>query len=92
MVDEQQGTHGVGTAVLIDETVGHAGETQVHAEAGHGGPVHLPPTSLWPITMAFSISLAASGLVLSWVVSLPGLALFVWALKGWVQELMDAQH
>lgn len=91
-MDEQQGAQSRGTAVLIDETAGHVAEPQAHAGAGHGGPVHLPPTSLWPITMAFSISLAASGLVLSWVISLPGLALFVWALKGWVQELMDAQH
>jgi len=59
--------------------------------AGHQG-VHLPPTSLWPITLAFGITIAASGLVTNIAVSIAGLLLFVLALRGWAQELLDAQH
>jgi Cytochrome c oxidase subunit IV len=71
-------------------------EHEAHPEAGgagqHGEGIHLPPTSLWPITAAFAIVIAASGLVTNWMVSLPGFVLFVIALRGWAQELLDAQH
>ena len=69
----------------------HEAEPEAGGAGAHGG-IHLPPTSLWPITLAFAITIAASGLVLNWMVSVPGFFLFVWALKGWAQELLDAQH
>ncbi|GEM_PF-3876635 len=70
-------------------------EVEVQPEAGGAGAhegIHLPPTSVWPITLAFAVTLAASGLVFNWIVSLPGLVLFIWALHGWAQELLDASH
>lgn len=63
-----------------------------HGAGAHGGAVHLPPTSLWPISLAFSITIGASALVLNWMVAVPALILFVLALRGWTQELLDAQH
>ena len=81
-----------GTTAVVDE---RADEVEVQPDAGgahKGGEIHLPPTSLWPITLAFAITLAASGLVFNWLVSVPGLLLFVIALRGWIKELLDAQH
>jgi hypothetical protein len=69
----------------------HAIEPEAGGAGAHDG-IHLPPTSLWPITAAFSIVIAASGLVTNWMVSVPGFVLFVIALRGWAQELLDAQH
>ncbi len=66
-------------------------------EHGHempetGSEVHLPPTSLWPITLAFAISIMASSLVLNLFVLVPGLILFILALRGWSKELLDGHH
>lgn len=70
-------------------------EPEAQPETGGAGgrqDVHLPPTSLWPITLAFAITIAASGLVLNWLVSIPGFLIFVWAVRGWAQELLHAEH
>jgi hypothetical protein len=81
------------TATLEQEAV--PAEHDVQPEAGgagaHGG-VHLPPTSLWPITLAFAITIAASGLVTNLLVTIPALVLFVLALRGWALELLHAEH
>lgn len=60
--------------------------------AGAGHDIHLPPQSLWPIALAFAITIAAFGLVTNWLVSVPGLLIFVLALRGWTQELLHGGH
>ncbi|HZT97818.1 MAG TPA: cytochrome c oxidase subunit 4 [Chloroflexota bacterium] len=80
----------VGTTTAVpDEVAGHAREPEA-AAAGSG--IHLPPTSLWPITLAFAISVMASSLVLNLWPLIPGLVLFVLALRGWSKELLDGHH
>jgi len=62
------------------------------AAHGAGHDIHLPPESLWPIALAFAITICAFGLVTNYLVSIPGLLLFVVALRGWTQELLRAWH
>ena len=84
-----------GVATVAPEHEAEPAEHEALPQAGgagaHGG-VHLPPTSLWPISLAFAITIAASGFVTNWLVSIPGLVLFVLALRGWAQELLHAEH
>jgi hypothetical protein len=62
-------------------------------EGGHGGYTredvmhHLPPQSIWPITLAGGIAFAGLGLVTMFMVSIVGGLLMVYGLVGWVQEL-----
>lgn len=77
-----------GTTTLEEEL---EQEPQLAAAGGHEG-IHLPPQSIWPITLAFAIVIAASGLVTNFLFALPGFFIFVWALRGWIQELLDASH
>jgi len=73
-------------------------EAELHPEpdagggAAHAGGIHLPPESLWPITMAFAITIAAFGLITNLWMSIPGIFLFAVALRGWAHELLNAQH
>ncbi|GAC1636581.1 MAG: hypothetical protein NVS4B2_25110 [Chloroflexota bacterium] len=54
--------------------------------------VHLPPPSIWPVTMALGAALGIAGLVFTIVVSLAGLLLMAWALIQWIQELRHEFH
>ncbi|HZU11905.1 MAG TPA: cytochrome c oxidase subunit 4 [Chloroflexota bacterium] len=49
--------------------------------------VHLPPLSVWPVTLAAAITIAAAGLVTIWPVSLVGGIVGVYAIVEWVREL-----
>lgn len=69
-----------------------AAEPAAGGHGAHGGGIHLPPTSLWPITLAFAITLGASGLVTNWFMAVPAVFLFVMALRGWAKELIHAQQ
>lgn len=51
------------------------------------GEVHLPPLSIWPITLAAAITIAAAGLVTMWQVSLVGGIVGVYAIVEWIREL-----
>lgn len=82
---------GTATAVPEVEELEEEEELQPDVSGGHEG-IHLPPTSIWPITLAFGITIAASGLVTNWIFGLPGFFFFVWALYGWAQELLHGEH
>jgi Cytochrome c oxidase subunit IV len=77
------------TTATIEEG---SGEHHAPVPAAAGGGVHLPPTSLWPITLAFAVTISASSLVLNMFMLIPGLVLFVLALRGWAQELLHDAH
>ncbi len=64
----------------------HAGHGQSGHEE-HEEHIHLPPPSIWPITMAVGAGLGVTGLVFTTVVSIAGLLMMAWALVGWIQEL-----
>jgi len=48
---------------------------------------HLPSPSLWPMTVAGGLTLVGFGVLTSFALSILGLALVVWGLYGWIQEL-----
>jgi len=54
--------------------------------------VHLPPTTIWPITTAFGVSIAGLGLVTSYVFSFAGILIMIWGVFSWVQELRHEPH
>ena len=48
------------------ETAAHAGGAEGAHGAGGGQDIHLPPESLWPLALAFAITIASFGLVTNW--------------------------
>jgi hypothetical protein len=54
---------------------------------GHDEHAHLPPPSIWPITMALGIAMGFGGIVLDWEVSALGGMTATWAFVNWIQEL-----
>lgn len=80
--------HASASAVIEEGSEQH----QAPVPAAAGGGIHLPPTSLWPITLAFAITISASSLVLNWLMLIPGILLFVLALRGWAEELLHDAH
>jgi hypothetical protein len=53
----------------------------------HAEHIHLPPPTIWPITMAGGISLGFLGLVTNEFMSVLGVLLAAYGLVNWVQEL-----
>ena len=49
--------------------------------------IHLPPPTIWPVTTALGVALAGFGLVSTYAFSFLGLAILVFGLFSWVQEL-----
>jgi hypothetical protein len=58
-----------------------------HGEHDWAGEHELPHESLSPITLAAGIGLLAFGLLTSLVYSIVGLAVMVWALASWIEEM-----
>lgn len=54
--------------------------------------VHLPPESIWPITLAFGITVSFLGLMTTTLVSFIGLLIMFVAIVSWVQELRHELH
>lgn len=48
---------------------------------------HLPSPSVWPLTVGGGATLVGFGVLTSIALSVLGLALMVWGLYGWIQEL-----
>jgi hypothetical protein len=59
---------------------GNHGETE--------GFVNLPTPTIWPMILALGISLAITGLVTHWVISLLGICLVVPAAVGWFSQVL----
>jgi hypothetical protein len=64
-------------------------DSETHDSEDH---VHLPPPSIWPITLAGGIALAGVGLVTTWPVSALGGLIMLIGLVNWVQELRHEPH
>lgn len=58
----------------------------------HGGDIHLPPPSIWPITTAGGVALGGLGLVTNFMFSFLGLIIMAWGLIAWTQELRHERH
>jgi type IV secretory pathway TrbD component len=51
-----------------------------------GEPVHLPGPSYLPVVTAFGLTLAVTGVVLSWILSGIGLVITVVAVWRWIRD------
>ena len=67
---------------MADETV-HTDEA--HAPPA-GEPVHLPGPTYLPALTAFGLTLAVTGVVLSWVLTGLGVAITVVVLWRWIRD------
>lgn len=72
--------------------MGHVVAAEPVHTHGHGEGVHLPPLSIWPITMAAAITILGMTLVLNLYFVVLGLFLFVVGVVGWVNELLHVDH
>jgi Cytochrome c oxidase subunit IV len=56
-------------------------------------PVHLPPLSIWPITLALGITITGAGVITTMPVSIVGIIISLIAIIYWIQELRhEHQH
>ena len=56
------------------------------------GFVNLPTPTIWPFILAFGISLAITGLVTHWVITLLGICLIVPAVVGWFSQVLPHEQ
>ncbi|HEX6508981.1 MAG TPA: cytochrome c oxidase subunit 4 [Chloroflexota bacterium] len=63
-----------------------------HDDDTGGEHVHLPPQSIWPVTVAGGVTLGGLGLVTTDYVSIVGVLVMSWGLYQWVQELRHEPH
>lgn len=49
---------------------------------------HGPAPSIWPVTLATGIGLAALGVLTSWIVVVAGAAIAAFALVGWIAQAL----
>jgi hypothetical protein len=52
---------------------------------------HGPAPSIWPVTLALGVSIAAAGIVTHWLVVVSGLLLTVLAIAAWTAELIGGE-
>jgi hypothetical protein len=52
---------------------------------------HGPAPSIWPVTLALGVSIAAAGVVTHWLVVVSGLLLTVLAIAAWTAELIGGE-
>ena len=51
--------------------------------------LHAPSPSIWPVTLALGVGLAAVGLVTVWPVLAAGSILIALALVGWIAQALE---
>jgi len=51
-----------------------------------GEPVHLPGPSYTPVVTAFGLTLAITGIVLSWIMIVLGVVITALALRSWISD------
>lgn len=56
-------------------------------------PVHLPPLSIWPITLAMGITVTGAGVITTAPILVIGIVVSIIAIIYWIQELRhEHQH
>jgi hypothetical protein len=50
-------------------------------------PVHLPPLSIWPVTLALGITITGAGVITTLPITIAGIIISIIAIIYWVQEL-----
>jgi hypothetical protein len=54
----------------------------------HGGAIHLPAPTAWPIVLAFGFALIVAGIVTNGAISILGGVLFVAGCVGWFRQVL----
>lgn len=52
-------------------------------------PTHGPAPSIWPVTLATGVGLAAVGVLTSPIVIAAGALIALWALVGWIRQDLE---
>ena len=52
---------------------------------------HLPRPSIWPVTLALGVSIAAAGVVTHWLVIASGAVLAVFAIVAWTADAVRGE-
>jgi Cytochrome c oxidase subunit IV len=81
-------SHPVAGSAADTGTIANNEESASHDGAG----VHLPPSSIWPMTTAGGVALGGLGLVTTPVFSFVGLILMFAGIVYWIQELRHEPH
>ena len=66
--------------------------TQTETDGGAPPPgeqVHLPGPSYLPIWLAFGLTLAICGIVITWILTVIGAVIVLWALARWIRETRE---
>ncbi len=50
------------------------------------GPIHMPPSSFWPMVSGLGVTLLMSGMVFGWAVGIPGLLIMLVGIYSWAFE------
>jgi len=85
----------VGSRPITHDAAQPPVETVEVPEHGHGDDgehIHLPPPTIWPVTMAAGIAVAGWGLLTIQIVSIFGIIILFIALTMWIQELRHEVH
>lgn len=67
-------------------------EPDGHDDDDPGEHIHLPPPTIWPVTVAAGVALGGFGLVTTGAVSIIGLLVMFWGIYEWIQELRHEHH
>lgn len=65
---------------------GETGQEETHEH------IHLPPPTIWPVTLAGGVALGFLGIMTSGPVSFLGLLIATYGLVKWIQELRHELH
>ena len=52
-------------------------------------PTHSPAPSIWPVTLATGVGLAAVGVLTSPIVTVAGALIAAGALAGWIRQALE---
>lgn len=69
------------------EPTEYDGHDHDHAPDGHGGGIHMPSPSIWPIVAAFGITMISFGVLTGWVFGIFGGVVLAIALWKWADEM-----
>jgi len=67
-------------------------EDQYEEATDPGEHIHLPPPTIYPVTVAAGVALAGFGLVTVMPATIVGLLVMFYGIYEWIQELRHEQH
>ena len=76
----------------VEETVPPTSDQPLGGHDTGQEHIHLPPPTIWPLTVAGGVTLGFMGLVTSFPVSILGILIAIYGVVQWVQELRHELH